>query len=316
MSRRRSSRLVWHWPRFRARTRTIMAAVFIAACGLGWLVHRERVQREAVVAIHRANGYAEYEWRAVSKDGLTVYHRSPRVPRWLLDMIGVDYFGSVVVVGVATGGPPPAGLVASIAQLNRLEELALSSSFLNDDEMAHIGGLTTLTKLVLCGSRFTEAGFTKLSRLHRLAILNLQGADVTDAAVTSLAGLENLEYLDLRNTHVTDNGLARLRSLSNLKVLVLSGPKFTDAGVRQLQQALPNLTIRVPDRSDLTIHGSARVITRPMPPLVPPGAPRPTGSGSIRREVSCSVRRRRDWETGRPPSRGGRSGGISELWQL
>jgi hypothetical protein len=256
-----------------------MAAVFIAACGLGWLAYRARVQHEAVVAIHRANGYAEYEWRAISKDGLTVYRRTPKVPRWLLDMIGVDYFGSVVVVGVATGGRPPAGLVASIAQLNRLEELALYSSFLNDDEMAHIGGLTTLTKLVLCGSRFTEAGFAELSRLHRLAILNLQGANVTDAAVTSLAGLERLEYLDLRNTQVTDNGLARLRSLSNLKVLVLSGPKFTDAGVLPLQRALPKLTIRVPDRSDLTIHGSARVIARPMPPLVPPARLDPPDRG-------------------------------------
>lgn len=251
-----------------------MAAVFIVASGMGWIVHRARVQREAVAAIHRANGYVWYEWTPV-REGMATYRGSQSEPSWLVDMIGVDYLDSVLVVGVNTiPGPPPAGLVASIAQLNRLEELALYTSLLTDDEMAQIGALTMLKKLVL-GCRFTEAGFANLGRLHQLTVLNLQRANVSDGAVTHLVGLSKLEYLDLRDTQVTDLGLAHLRSLRNLKVLMISGPKFTDAGVGSLQRALPKLTISAPDRPDLMIYRNANWLAQPIPKLVRPACPIP-----------------------------------------
>jgi hypothetical protein len=268
MSLARSLRFRWRWPRLGVRTRTMLTAVLIAACTMGWIVHRARVQREAVAALHRAGGYVKYEWRVVSPDGLIEYEGTPWAPKWLMDRFGVDYFGSVVAAGATTGDRLPAGLMAHIARLDRLEEFGLYTLYLTDDEMAHIGRLTKLTSLFL-PARVSGAGLAKLSRLHQLKKLALHGSTVNDSAMAHVIGLAKLEFLDLRGTDVTDQGLAQLRNLPNLKMLFISGPKFTDSAVEELRRALPNLKIAAPDRPDLTINRSALMDVQ-LPKLVPP----------------------------------------------
>ncbi len=131
--------------------------------------------------------------------------------------------------------------------------------------MAQIGGLRRLKKLDLGGCRFTELGISKLSQLDQLSILNLQGASVSDAGVANLVSLKQLQRLDLRDTMITDAGLSRLRDLPNLRVLLISGPRFSDATVVGLHQALPNLTIVAPDRSDLSIYRSVVLHSQSIP---------------------------------------------------
>jgi hypothetical protein len=84
----------------------MMAVILASACVMGWIVHRARVQREAVAAIHRANGFTWYDWRVVENGGLSVSPGTPRGPRWLVDALGVDYFGSVIAAGVTVSGRP------------------------------------------------------------------------------------------------------------------------------------------------------------------------------------------------------------------
>jgi hypothetical protein len=85
-----------------------MAVVFLLCAGLGWAVHRARVQREAVEAIRRAGGFVEYDvdWDYLYGPG----GRMPRWQGWLANVVGVDYFGTVRGVVFAgngqLGGPP------------------------------------------------------------------------------------------------------------------------------------------------------------------------------------------------------------------
>ena len=60
----------------------------------------------------------------------------------------------------------------------------------------------------------------------------------------TVKGLTNLQTLQLEGTHITDAGLVHLKGLSKLKWLHLDDTQVPTTGVAELQQALPNCTIR------------------------------------------------------------------------
>ncbi len=66
---------------------------------------------------------------------------------------------------------------------------------------------------------------------------------MTDAGLVHIKRLTSLEVLDLDLTHITDAGLVHLKGLTKLRELSLKNTDVTDAGVKELQQALPSLTI-------------------------------------------------------------------------
>ena len=86
----------------RVSLRVFMALVVLLGVVLGWVVHRAQLQREAVVAIERAGGLVCYDWQW--KDGRDIPGGKPWVPRWLVDRIGVDYFGSITLVQLTVPG--------------------------------------------------------------------------------------------------------------------------------------------------------------------------------------------------------------------
>ena len=119
---------------------------------LGWMVRSARIQREAVAAIQAAGGRNMYDWEW--ENGYPMKNEGPRAPKWLVDRLGIDYFGSVVYVefnvfdtyGMAMrqdAGFDASGLqsyrrrfdaaLAQVGRLRRLEELRLSSSEVTDD---------------------------------------------------------------------------------------------------------------------------------------------------------------------------------------
>jgi hypothetical protein len=50
-------------PWLRLSVRGLIVLVLVTGGWLGWIVHRARVQREAVVAIERAGGMVWYDWQ-------------------------------------------------------------------------------------------------------------------------------------------------------------------------------------------------------------------------------------------------------------
>jgi hypothetical protein len=90
---------------------------------LGWIVHSARVQRDAVAAIEKLKGTARYDWER--RNGVNIPGGRPMWPKWLVDRIGIDYFGHVTQVRlVATPELSESDLI-HVSHLSGLEELDL-----------------------------------------------------------------------------------------------------------------------------------------------------------------------------------------------
>jgi hypothetical protein len=217
--------------------RTLMVLVLVVGAGLGWLAHenhRARTQREAVKAIEKLGGRAEYEARSGGCLAAAIAFGGKLLPHdWLVDVYGV----SLADMQLADAE------LAHLQGLQQLKWLALNNTSITDAGLAHLRGLTELEQLTLAFTRVTDAGLIHLQRLTHLEMLSLVGTRVTDAGLEQLSGLTHLQMLDLAQTQVTDAGLMHVRTLTNLRYLSLDSARVTDAGVAELRKALPNCQI-------------------------------------------------------------------------
>jgi internalin A len=226
------------WRRFlRFSVRGLIVVVLLIGGWLGWIVRSARIQQVAVAAIENAGGFVWYDWQW--SKGRSIPGAQPWAPRWLVDRIGVDYFGHVTCVmlfPVATDG-----VLAKVGLLTQLQELNLYRSSVSDFGLSHLRGLNELTTLYLGRTPVTDAGLAHLGGLTNLRELKLDSTEVSDAGLAHLSRLSKLTNLDLRNTQVTDAGLAHIRGLTSLSRLELEGSQVTDAGIKELKQAFPSL---------------------------------------------------------------------------
>jgi internalin A len=230
------------WRRFlRFSVRAMIVVVLVIGAWMGWIVRQAHVQRDAVAVIRRAGCSVMYNWEW--SDGRSIPGGKPQAPRWLVELVGVDYFGHVTVVGCSTSPSASDATLADIGRLTRLQLLYANSPSLGDAGLAHLKGLKKLTRLDLFGTRVTDAGLPHLTGLRKLSILGLGGTQVSDAGLAHLRGLNNVTSLALSNTQVTDVGLVHLTGLTKLKQLNLAGTQVTDAGLNELTRALPSLSI-------------------------------------------------------------------------
>jgi hypothetical protein len=205
------------WRRYsRLSIRGLIILVLVIGVWLGWLARNARVQSDAVTTIENARGHVAYEWDLT--DGHITVRGKPWAPRQLVDLIGLDYFGSVTTVTLTY------------------------SSAATDVTMAQIGRLFQLRVLNLRSTPVNDAGLAYLKSLSDLSYLDLQSTQVTNAGLVHLKGLTNLQFLSLRDTEVSDSGLVQLGRLTDLKVLIV-GTHVTNAGVNGLKQAMPSLTV-------------------------------------------------------------------------
>ena len=80
----------------RFSVRGLIIFVILIGVGLAWMVRNACLQREAVVTIGHTSGIAIYDWNWRNEkyvDGGQAW-----APKWLVDLIGVDYFGHVAGV--------------------------------------------------------------------------------------------------------------------------------------------------------------------------------------------------------------------------
>ncbi len=72
-----------------------MTVVLVLAVWLGWYLHTVRTQQAAVRAIKEAGGWVVYDWDWANYDpNITSYQGKPRAPKWLCNLVGVDYGGA------------------------------------------------------------------------------------------------------------------------------------------------------------------------------------------------------------------------------
>ncbi len=232
--------------------RVLMALVLLIGGGLGWALHRARVQRDAVAAIVRAGGNVQYDWE-VNPDGNPSGKAEPGYPSWLVQALGTDLFqvvtGIILIPRPGEEGTTDA-VMPAIGRLDRVERLYLSGSGLTgaglgqlrgltrlreldldvplgDADLAHLAGLTSLEVLEIRREGLGDRAMAHLKGLTRLRSLTLRKGRVTDSGLAHLAGLTGIDYLMIPENPITDAGLAQFRGMAGLKVLGVSGTQVS-----------------------------------------------------------------------------------------
>ncbi len=186
----RSYAVLWR-RRLRISVRGLIVLVLAIGSGMGWIVRQAHVQSGAVSAIRVAGGVVQYECER--RDGSDPGIR-PGLPRWLVELIGYDYFDHVAGVWL----PQPTGpTLRYVGRFQHLEELTIWAPGVGDAGLAHLAGLTELTELDLTGTQFTDLGLVHLKGLTKLKVLNLQGNKVTGTGLAHLECLTGLKSLNL-----------------------------------------------------------------------------------------------------------------------
>jgi internalin A len=225
----------------RISVRGLIVLILLVAAALGWLVQSARIQREAVAVIERTGGTVSYSW--ARRDGNAISGGEPMAPRWLMDLIGLDYFDHVTAVQLYGPATAADAALAQVGRLTRIQELSGRLATASDAGLAHLKGLTDLSSLILRDTQITDAGLEHLSGLTSLTFLDLRGNKVTDAGLAHLKGLTNLRWLDLSSTKVTGAELFHLKDLAKLNYLILRDTQLDDARAQELKRHLPRLAI-------------------------------------------------------------------------
>jgi hypothetical protein len=185
-----------NWRRhFRFSVRCLLLLIVVIACGFGWLarvVRTGNVQRRSVAAIYQAGGWVVYD--TTWDEGGTSSSWKPRWPDWLLDRLGVDYFGNVVFINLHDRG--------------------------TDDVLEKVARLPYLKQLHRPGFAVSDGGLAHLERASKLQYLSLDGTQVTDAGLMHLKGLTELKWLKVTRAKVTAAGIAELqKTLPQLRAI-------------------------------------------------------------------------------------------------
>ena len=72
---------------------------------------------------------------------LTIWPAEPWAPRWLVNLIGVDYFGHVTHVNLYSSWERCDAAMEEVGRLKQLTELDAGNSSLADADMSHLKGL-------------------------------------------------------------------------------------------------------------------------------------------------------------------------------
>ena len=175
------------WLQFSLRTFFVLLTVACVGLALfGQKAYRANEQQKAVAWVREMGGYAFSTQR--NESGFFLNDGDPRDPKWLVQLLGVDYFQEVFVVSLSNTQVVD---LAPISKLTRLQGLELNNTPVSD--------------------------LTPLASLKNLWQLLLHGTQVRD--VTPLASLKNLEVLNLSDTLVSEEQVKKLQqALPNCKI--------------------------------------------------------------------------------------------------
>ena len=116
---------------FQFSLKTFLLVMLLFAFGFAWLSHQAREQRKAVAWVKEMGGTVGYDYEAGDGDGdpfgTKVVH--PPGPKWLRDILGIDFFDEVVVVALTS---TPVSDLTPLAGLTSLRALNLDSTQVSD----------------------------------------------------------------------------------------------------------------------------------------------------------------------------------------
>jgi internalin A len=235
-----------------------MALVLVFGGGLGWVIHRARVQRDAVAAIKRTGGEIAYDWQR-SKGSPVIPRPKPPWPDWVRRILGPDFFDNVTYVRLQGAQCDDATLRAA-CRLPWLEDLIVLNTSVTDAGAEELRQLRNLRSLDLRLNRITSRPLRHIGEMSELRELTLSmkrsSIPARDEDMAFLRRLTKLNRLSLSSAKLNDDWLVYLEKLINLTSLDLSDTGMTAEGFDHLK-GLPNLTVF------LNLHGTNFPLTRP-----------------------------------------------------
>ena len=253
---------------FRFSLRTFIVALTSVAILAGIHTQRVRTQRELAAEIQ---GHIYYDY-LIPTGNLEDFdaNADSRVPRFLLDHLGVDFFHSIVGVSTRVGAGPNERnpsvqdnevSLAQLAQLADLRMLLITAERVRDRDLSALQRLKDLEQLQLSKAHhLTDAGVEEIVKNKNLRYLRIDHSRITDKAVSILAGLPNLESLYLQHNAITSDALAQLRGLKKLTRLCLRDTEIDDLGMVHVA-SLVNLEVLAIDDCDISSAGLKHVFS-------------------------------------------------------
>ena len=150
-----------------------MLIVLAVLCSLAARIsHKAIVQRQVVAWVHKTGGSVAYDYERYDENGCLIlpWDAEPPAPEWLIKVIGVDFFASVVHVHLGTTH------VADLSPLTTLPNLKTLS--MEDHPIPLLSSLARLTQLEeLSIERLDIAGedLTKIERALPKCRISLDG---------------------------------------------------------------------------------------------------------------------------------------------
>ena len=149
----------------------MIVLVLVLGGWLGWIARSARIQREVLAAIRKAQGSFYYDWQW--KDGKWIGDGRPRGTRWLLNILGPDYFAAVTVVLIPRASDTD---VIQLGQLEQLQEINVGKGQFQR----------------------TDVGLSRIKTLVKLRHLDLNDTQVTDVGLVHLEGFTEIRFLGLK----------------------------------------------------------------------------------------------------------------------
>lgn len=218
--------------------RSFLLLLTVFCIWLGIQVDRVRKQRVAIAAIEEIGGGVWYDYQ-YDEFGKVRLMAKPPAPEWLRQIIGDDFFVSVVGVTFADTRfretPATDAHLEHVIQFRELQWLIASGTRVTDIGMKHLKGLTRLELLYLNGTGITDVGLLHLAQLTELQELHVGSGKLHSVTLNNT--------VTLNGTQVTDAGLKYLKTLKKLKRLNVAGSRVTHVGAKELKKAIPKLEI-------------------------------------------------------------------------
>ena len=269
------SRNIKHRIRLRFGVRALLLLTTIIAVWLGIHLQRTKAQRQAVEAIRAYGGWIRYDYQFPKGtyghndfDGKAL----PRVPVYLVQLLGVDFFQSVVQVSLNYSEDSGRRLENSnqsdsalqhLPSFPNLRVLLLSEGQASDDGLKFVGQLKHLEYLYMWDvHNVSDVGIRHLANLRKLKYLHLSTSRITDESLAVFAGFRRLEGLSLQYNNFTDSGVMQLIGLSRLKSLWVCGDRdrrnaITDDVLIELERMTGLLELGI-QNTEVTSAGIAR----------------------------------------------------------
>ena len=192
-------------------------------------------------AIERIGGtiYYDSQWQ----NGQPVFGaRKSRLPERIVNLLGPDFFETVVAVDLTRRGRRVTeDVINNVGRLRNLQFLALDDPQLTG-RLTPLRDLTRL-KTILLRTRLSGADLAVFERMVELEAILTPAIRCADADLAHLAGLTKLRSLDLSGPRITSSGLAHLAAMRNMEYLTLRHTSITSLDPIRGLTALKNLDV-------------------------------------------------------------------------